>query len=195
MVWRFMAGACWDRVANFHVMRQIVGCVFFIGMLLIARAASPAGAAGDVPLAAGAPAPVVSEPVAGGTFDTTKSGKPYLLEFFAVWCPHCQREVPVMNRLQAVDGGQVDIIAIPASPFGFDHTSVLAPADLQTFAQRFDARYRIGFDGFFSLAYDYGVGSFPTFFVVSADRHITAVETGEVPFETLHAEIQAALLK
>jgi thiol-disulfide isomerase/thioredoxin len=152
-----------------------------------------ATAAGSVPLAVGAPAPALSEPTARGPFDSATSGKPYLVEFFAVWCPHCQREVPVMNRLEDAEGARVDIIAVPASPFGFDTTTLLQPADLQTFAQRFDAHYRIGFDGFFSLVYDYGVASFPTFYVVGTDRRIAAVESGEVPFEKLDADVRATL--
>lgn len=169
----------------------------FLTAVLLAVAAFVAGAvgaaqaAGNVPLAIGADAPAVDEPTPAGPFDSAKSGKPYVLELFAVWCPHCQREVPVLNRLQQVDGGRVDIIAVPASPFGFDHTSSLQPADLETFARRFNTAYRIGFDGLFSLGYDYGLVSFPTIYVVDGSRHVTAVETGEVPFETLHADVAA----
>jgi len=149
-------------------------------------------ASGNVPLAVGADAPAVSEPTASGAFDSAKSGKPYVLELFAVWCPHCQREVAVLNRLQATDGARADIIAVPASPFGFDKTSMLQSADIATFAQRFDAHYRIGFDGLFTVSYDYGLAAFPTIYVVSASHRVVAVETGEVPFEKLHDDIIAA---
>jgi thiol-disulfide isomerase/thioredoxin len=160
---------------------------------LVALAAAPAAAAGTVPLAVGASAPAIVEPTAAGTFDTTKSTKPYVVEFFAVWCPHCQRETAVLNRLQDVDGNRIDIVAVPASPFGFDQASVLQSADLQTFAQRFATRYRIGFDGLFSSSYDYGIAAYPTFFFVGADRHVVAVESGEVSFDKLHADVDATL--
>jgi thiol-disulfide isomerase/thioredoxin len=167
----------------------------FIGLLIGFTALivlGPGPAIAD-PLAIGTIAPALSEPTASGTFASAASTKPFVLEFFAVWCPHCQREVPVLNRLQEVDGGRVDIIAVPASTYGFDKTSMLQPADLDTFAKRFNARYRIGFDGFFSLAYDYGVASFPTFYIVGADRRIAAVEAGEVPFEKLHADVMSVV--
>jgi thiol-disulfide isomerase/thioredoxin len=164
-----------------------------LAMLAAASATLPARAAGTVPLAIGAPAPALSEPVGNGSFESSKSTKPYVVEFFAVWCPHCQRETAVLNRLQDVDGGRIDIIAVPASPLGFDHASMLQPADVAAFAQRFDVRYRIGFDGFFSSAYDYGIAAFPTFFFVGADRHVVAVESGETPFERLHADVDATL--
>jgi thiol-disulfide isomerase/thioredoxin len=161
--------------------------------LLVLLGASRALAAGSVQLDPGAAAPAISAPTARGPFDSTTSGRPYLVEFFAVWCPHCQREVPVMNAIEKADGDRIDVIAVPASPFGFDHTSTLTDADLQTFAQRFHTTYRIGFDGFFSSSYDYGVASFPAIYVVGADRHVVAVENGEVPVERLQADIDRAL--
>jgi thiol-disulfide isomerase/thioredoxin len=175
------------------MIRSLVRQVAVTVALATAVAAPLPGTAANEPLAVGAVAPALVEPTGSGAFDSTKSGKPYVVEFFAVWCPHCQRETTVLNRLQDADGNRIDIIAVPASPFGFDHTSVLQPADLQAFAQRFDTRYRIGFDGFFSLGYDYGIASFPTFFFVDASRHVTAVESGEIPFEKLHADVDATL--
>ncbi len=112
-----------------------------------------------------------------GTYDSTKSSKPYVLEFFAVWCPHCQREVAQLDKLQAADGDKVDVIAVPASPLGFDKTSMLQPGEIfMAFAQRYNVTFRIGFDGLFLLPYDYGVAGFPTIFVVSGDRKVAAVE-------------------
>ncbi len=174
---------------TYAINRIIVSIV----LVLAAAAGRPAEAAGNVPLPVGATAPAIDEPTARGTFDSTTSSKPFLIEFFAVWCQHCQREVPVMNELQRVDGDRIDVIAIPASPFGFDKQSVLQQADIDTFADRFAVNYRIGFDGFFSSVYDYGLTSFPTFYVVDASRHVVAVEAGEVPFAKLHADVTAAV--
>jgi len=101
--------------------------------------------------------------------------------------------VPVVNQLQHVDGDRADIIAIPASPFGFDRSSPLQQADVDRFAQQFGAVYRIGFDGLFSASYDYGLTAFPTFYFVNSDRRVTAIETGEVPLEKLEADLEASL--
>jgi len=150
-------------------------------------------ASDNTPLVVGAAAPAISEPTASGAYDSSKSQRPYVLELFAVWCPHCQHEVAPLNQLQQVDGNRVDIIAVPASPFGFDKTSVLEPADLDLFAHRFQTLYRIGCDGLFSIAYDYGVASFPTIYFVNTNRRVVAVESGEVSFEKLHADVAAML--
>lgn len=161
--------------------------------LALALPNARASAAGDRPLAVGAAAPALSEPTGSGTFDTSRSVRPYVIEFFAVWCPHCQREVPVVNELERVDGKRADIVAIPASPFGFDKSAPLDQTALTAFAVRFHTGYRIGFDGSFAASYDYGIAEFPTFYVVGADRRVCAVESGEVPFERLHADIDRCI--
>jgi thiol-disulfide isomerase/thioredoxin len=166
-----------------------------VAALLLGAAPARLLASGNVPLAAGASAPPVVVPTASGTFDSTETRKPYVLEFFAVWCPHCQREVAALNRLQAADGSRVDIIAVPASPFSFDSSSPLLPSDLRTFVRQFNVKYRIGFDGLYALAYNYGVMSFPVFYVVDTRRTITAVEGGEISFEKLHADVAALFAK
>jgi thiol-disulfide isomerase/thioredoxin len=174
-------------------MRRLPLIIGALALGLLWRPSLAADAAGSTPLAVGAPAPAISEPTAKGTFDSTTSAKPYVIEFFAVWCPHCQREAAVVNQLQRADGDRADIIAIPASPFGFDQTTPLQQADLDRFVHDFGVVYRIGYDGFFSTSYDYGLTGYPTFYFVSADRHVTAVETGEVPFDKLHADLDAMI--
>lgn len=37
---------------------------------------------------------------------------PTLLEFYAPWCPHCQRMMPVVEELKKLYDGRVDIIQI-----------------------------------------------------------------------------------
>ena len=167
---------------------SIIRALLAVTLLVSGRAA---GAASDTPLAVGAPAPPVDEPTTAGRFDSTTSGKPYVLEFFAVWCPHCQREAAVVNELQTADGNRVDVIAVPASPFSFDRTTILQQSDLDAFAARYHVRYRIGFDGLYALSNEYGVDAFPTFYFVTRNRTIAAVESGEIPFERLHADVDA----
>jgi thiol-disulfide isomerase/thioredoxin len=162
-------------------------------LALVVLPVRAAFAEGDVPLTVGSVAPAFSEPTASGSFSTATSGKPYVLELFAVWCPHCLAMVPLMNRLQQADGDKIDVIAVPASPLSFDHQSPLTAADTVAYAQRNNVTYRIGFDGTFTVANAYGLSQFPTIYFVSADRHIVAVETGEVPFEELDADVAAVL--
>ena len=174
-------------------MRRLLQLIAFITLCLLWSNAGSAIAANNTTLPIGAPAPAISEPTTKGPFDSTASAKPYVIEFFAVWCPHCQREVPVVNQLARAAGDRADVIAIPASPFGLDDASPLQQTDLDTFVRQFGVDYRIGFDGLFSASFDYGLNAFPTFYFVSADRHVVAVETGEVPLAKLQADLEASL--
>jgi thiol-disulfide isomerase/thioredoxin len=173
--------------------RRLLQLIGAIALCLLWSGSRSALAANTTTLPIGAAAPAISEPTTKGAFDSTASTKPYVIEFFAVWCPHCQREVPVVNALARVAGDRVDVIAIPASPLGLDDASPLQQADLDTFARQFGVNYRIGFDGLFSASYDYGLTAFPTFYFVSADRHVTALEVGEVPIAKLQADLEATL--
>ena len=82
------------------------------------------------------------------------------------------------------------MIAVPASPFGFDQTTVLDASTLVAFASRFHATYPIGNDPFYGVATAYGVATFPVFYVVDGTRHIAAVESGDVPFERLQSDVE-----
>jgi thioredoxin 1 len=38
--------------------------------------------------------------------------RPLLLEFYASWCPHCQRMMPIVERLRRLHGDEVEIVQI-----------------------------------------------------------------------------------
>ena len=41
--------------------------------------------------------------------DVIKSSEVVMVEFFASWCPHCQRMMPVVEQIKELLTGQVDI--------------------------------------------------------------------------------------
>ena len=41
--------------------------------------------------------------------DVIKSSEVVMVEFFASWCPHCQRMMPVVEQIKELLAGQVDI--------------------------------------------------------------------------------------
>lgn len=53
--------------------------------------------------------------------DIIKSSEVVLVEFFASWCPHCQRMMPVVAQIKELLQGQVDIYQ-----FDIDEYSELA---------------------------------------------------------------------
>lgn len=41
--------------------------------------------------------------------DLTRSGKVVMVEFYATWCPHCQRMMPIVEQIRELMEGEVKI--------------------------------------------------------------------------------------
>jgi thiol-disulfide isomerase/thioredoxin len=125
---------------------------------------------------------VVAPTLIGSTFDgspiTVKPGRPTLLIFVAHWCPHCQREVPVLTQWQKSGGvpGGVDVIGVatgtdtslpnyPPSQWLADEQfpfSVMADSDSQTAAAAF------------------GLSSYPYFVLLDSNGKVVQRASGEI---------------
>lgn len=46
-----------------------------------------------------------------------QDAKPTLLEFYASWCPHCQRMMPIMDQLREKMGQKANIIQIDVDKY------------------------------------------------------------------------------
>src|SRR5580692_3282650 len=68
-------------------------------------------------------APQFEVATTAGYFDPSKTRKPVFLEVFATWCPHCQRETAVIDRLYAKYRNRVDFVAVSGSDTAMDGTS------------------------------------------------------------------------
>ncbi len=59
--------------------------------------------------------PAVLDKVGGGKLNLASlAGKPYLLEVWELNCPHCRREIPVLNELQR--SGQLQVVSLIYEP-------------------------------------------------------------------------------
>jgi thiol-disulfide isomerase/thioredoxin len=133
----------------------------------------------------GAPDPavgIVAPTLVGSTFDgspiTVKPGRPTLVIFIAHWCPHCQREVPVLTQWQKSGGvpGGVDVIGVatgtdtslpnypPSQWLANEHFpfSVMADSDSQAAAAAF------------------GLASYPYFVLLDSDGKVVQRASGEI---------------
>jgi thiol-disulfide isomerase/thioredoxin len=147
---------------------------------------APANAAVDV----GSTAPEFSLPSTAGNFDLNAQTQPALVEIFATWCPHCQRETVVLNKLYAAYGKRVSFIAIPGSDTGMDGSSPETQFDVLNFQIRFAVKYPIAaYDPNLTVAKMYLKGGYPTIVIVGRDKKITYAQSGERPY----AELTAAL--
>jgi len=145
------------------------------------------------PLSIHAPAPAFAvTTIDGVAFDSNRIATPILLELFATWCPHCQQETSDLDALAKHFGNRLATIAVSASDLAADRVSPASADDVRLFAQRYGVTYPIAFDADLSVAKKYLQGGFPTIVVIDAKKRIAAIETGEVSFDRLVADVEKA---
>ena len=106
-----------------------------------------------------------------------------MLVFFATWCPHCQKEAPVISELESqYDGLKVVMIGID----GQDD-----PGKVRDFVEEYD----IGSSAIYepSLGQKYGVSGYPTVYVLDESDQVVGAHTGEAPRDVYEGWIEEAL--
>ena len=116
-----------------------------------------------------------------GSFDLAQVQTPVLLEVFATWCPHCQRETVILNDLAAKYAGKLAIVAVSGSPYGIDGTHPESQLDVNQFGSQFNVRYPIAFDPDLKVAGLYLKEGFPTIVLIDPAKKIRWMRSGETP--------------
>ena len=140
--------------------------------------------------AIGLPAPVVSGKGFTGTEITTDgAGTPTLLVFLAHWCPHCQREVPLLVEWEK-DGKTptgVDVIAVAT---GTDPANPNYPPSEWLAREEFPALWPVIADSADKKAANaFGLSGYPYFVLVDAQGKVFTRLSGEIPMDDLTAII------
>ena len=143
-----------------------------------------------VDTAIGMPAPVVSGKGFTGTEITTDgAGTPTLLVFLAHWCPHCQREVPLLVQWEK-DGKTptgVDVIAVAT---GTDPANPNFPPSEWLAREEFPALWPVIADSNDKKAANaFGLSGYPYFVLVDAQGNVFKRLSGEIPMDELTALI------
>jgi thiol-disulfide isomerase/thioredoxin len=140
--------------------------------------------------AIGLPAPVVSGKGFTGTEITTDgAGTPTLLVFLAHWCPHCQREVPLLVEWEK--NGKtptgVDVIAVAT---GTDPANPNYPPSEWLAREEFPALWPVIADSADKKAANaFGLSGYPFFVLVDAQGKVFMRLSGVVPMDELTAMI------
>lgn len=138
----------------------------------------------------GQPAPVVT----GETFDgealTIAGDGPAVVVFLAHWCPHCQREVPVLvdHFGEAGVPEDVDVFAITTS---VDPSAPNYPPSAWLEREGWDIPTLYD-DETGSAARAFGLSGFPYFVAIDADGNVVARASGELDPPQFEALLDAA---
>jgi peroxiredoxin len=113
-------------------------------------------------------------------------GKVVWLNFFASWCPPCQQETPILRTLADTyrDRG-LEVVGISVQE--------TTPADVKAYADRYQLRYTIGFDGSGDVLREYRVFALPTQFFLDTNGVIQQIVSGPVDEQGARALIESML--
>ena len=143
--------------------------------------------------AIGMTAPILTGKGFTGNTIVTGPGAPTLLVFLAHWCPHCQREVPLLvqwNRDGLVPSG-LDVIAIATST---DPASPNFPPSEWLAREEFPPLWPVMTDsGEKTAATAMGVSGFPFFVLLDSSGKVALRISGEIEMPVLTEQINKAL--
>jgi cytochrome c biogenesis protein CcmG, thiol:disulfide interchange protein DsbE len=172
----------------------VIGGILYVRLHPSGQLSNASSAPVNASAQIGQKAPEFSIPSTQGPFDLTTVDKPVFLEIFATWCPHCQRETAVLNKLYAAYGSRVAFIAIPGSDTAMDGASPESQFDVLNFQMRFNAKYPIGaYDPNLTVAKLYLKGGYPTIAIIDRNKTIAYLNSGEVPYGELAAALNRVL--
>lgn len=154
-------------------------------------ALAPMPDSGDDP-AVGATAPnLTGTTFSGVPIAVPSADKPTLTIFVAHWCPHCQKEVPLLTEWQNSGGvpGGVEVFAVSTS---VDQTSVNYPPSDWLEREAFPFGVLADSDDR-EAATAMGVTGFPFFVMTDAEGTVLWRASGELPMDTLTTMITDSL--
>ena len=119
------------------------------------------------------------EPPGGGVLDMAAfRGKPLLVNFWATWCPPCKEELPSLQTLHDIGGGDLMVIGINVR-------------ETATRVRRYVESTGLGFpvvlDPQAEMAKRYGVTAFPTTLLIAPDGRVRWRVLGEVDWSGAEA--------
>jgi len=173
----------------------IVGAIIAVGRLSMVSTIPAAATDVSKPavLTVGQVAPEFVVSTTNGPFDLKTSSGPTVLEVFATWCPHCQREVPILNVLSDKYKGKINFVSVSGSSRAGDGNSPESQADVVSFASQLHVSYPIAYDPDLAVAKSYLGGGFPTIVIIDKNKKISKVLEGEVAQADLDKAIAAVL--
>ncbi|TRZ72946.1 MAG: TlpA family protein disulfide reductase [Actinobacteria bacterium] len=142
--------------------------------------------------AVGMLAPVLSgKGFTGNVVTTEPTGTPTLLVFLAHWCPHCQREVPLLVEWEK-SGTMPNGIDVFGVATGTDSANPNYPPSEWLARENFPATWPVMADSADKVGGNaFGLAGYPYFVLVGGDGKVLVRMSGEIPMDELTATILA----
>lgn len=141
--------------------------------------------------AVGQPAPTVTGVSFNGTDVTIGgTGRPQLIFFMAHWCPHCQKEVPlIVDWLD--ENGLPDGVDLRAVSTGVNEAAPNYPPSSWLADEDWPVR-TLADDERSSAAAVFGLSGYPFFVALDAEGRVAARASGELTVPQIEALVEAA---
>jgi thiol-disulfide isomerase/thioredoxin len=124
---------------------------------------------------------------------TTKTDTPQMIVFLAHWCPHCQREVPLLVQWER-DGGIPAGLEVMAVATATNPTNPNFPPSEWLTREEFPALWPVMVDdGANTAGNAFGVSGYPFFVLTDAEGKVVFRGSGEISMEELTSIIQNTL--
>ena len=116
-------------------------------------------------------------------------GKPTFIAFLAHWCPHCQRELPVLVKL--ADEGAFKDVRLVAVLTGTDAKAPNFPPAAWLDKEGWSGEVLLDDEGF-KAANSFGLKGYPFLVTLDAEGRVVSRTSGEVPEEGIIDMIESA---
>jgi cytochrome c biogenesis protein CcmG/thiol:disulfide interchange protein DsbE len=173
------------RIVRQHKIATAIGGVFAAAIVVVSLVGSGAGGGAPAarPVAPGFTVAALSAPGqgAGQIALSQYQGKPLIVNFWASWCPPCQRETPLLARWYSARHGHVLLVGVDVN----DNA-----ANALKFARAKGIGYPIGADPNATVAGKFGVVALPQTFFLNAQHRIVDHVFGAVTRADLAAGVR-----
>jgi thiol-disulfide isomerase/thioredoxin len=123
------------------------------------------------------------EEVTGGGGSEAGEARATMLVFFATWCPHCNKEAPIISALESE---YKDLRVIMVGIDGRDDSQ-----KVREFVEEYDIESPAVYQP--SLGKTYHASGYPTTYVLNESDEIVAAHSGEAPKSVYEGWIEDAL--
>ena len=126
-----------------------------------------------------------TETIDGGSVSLGDAGgkEATMLVFFASWCPHCNKEAPIISEFE----GEYENLRVIM--LGIDSKD--DSEKVREFVDRYGIEGPAAYDP--SLGSTYRASGYPTIYVIDSNQEIVAAHSGEAPKSILEGWIDEAL--